>query len=174
MITIRIDEKEPTLLVVSFSEDPVGNNLIREIAGRRWSYSRRCWLLPNTRDSVVKVGKLFGKAYCRFDEAVVRLYKPDASSKVIESATNPLWPPQQANAQSKPFRYMPPVLEYDQHPIIIAGCNALQIGNYSYRTLKNYKQALIALIRYAGSIPLDELTRAQYQAYLLFLTEKND
>lgn len=41
--------------------------------------------------------------------------------------------------------------------------------NYSYKTLKNYKQALIALIRYVGNKPLDELTKQQYQTYLLFL-----
>lgn len=89
MITIRIDEKDSTLLAVSFPQDPVGNNLIREIRGRRWSFSRRCWLVPNTRESIVQIGKLFGKDYCRFDEAIVRLYKPGATNAEIEQAANP-------------------------------------------------------------------------------------
>ena len=72
----------------------------------------------------------------------------------------------------KPFRYSPPVREFDKHPVIVAVCNALRVQNYSYKTLKNYKQALIALIRYAGNKPLDELTKADYQKYLLFLVEK--
>lgn len=42
----------------------------------------------------------------------------------------------------------------------------------SFKTLKNYEQALIALIRYVGNKPLDELTKLQYQKYLLFLVEK--
>lgn len=173
MITIRIDEKDPCLLAVSFPEDPLGNELIREVLGRRWSYSRRCWVVPNTRASVVKVGQLFGRDFCRFDEAVVRLYKPTITVTELEQATNPAWPPvgKQPPAR-KPFRYAPTVREYDMHPAIVAVTNALRIQNYSYKTLKNYKQALIALIRYAHPAPIDKLMKPQYQKYLLFLVEK--
>jgi integrase/recombinase XerD len=93
MLTIQIEEKDPTLLTVSFPTDSLGNNLIREVPGRRWSFSRRCWVVPNTRETVVQIGKLFGKEYCRFDEAVVRLYKPTATAQEVEQATNPPWPP---------------------------------------------------------------------------------
>lgn len=174
MITIRIDEKDPNLLAVSFPEDSTGNDLIRNIAGRRWSYSRRCWLVPNTREAVVQLGQLFGKDYCRFDEAVVRLYKPTATATEVEQATNPAWPPvgRRVALVSKPFRYAPPVREYDRHPVIVAVCDALRVQNYSYKTLKNYKQALIALIRYTNPKPLDELTKPHYQKYLLFLVDK--
>ncbi len=175
MITIRIDEKDPTLLAVSFPQDPIGNDLIGHIPGRRWSYSRRCWVLPNTRASVVQIGRLFGKDHCRFDEAVVRLYKPAATPAELEQATNPPWPltgKRSLATHRKPFQYVPPVREFDKHPVIIAVCNALRVQNYSYKTLKNYKQALIALIRYAGTKPLNELTKAEYQKYLLFLKDK--
>ena len=185
MTTIQIDEKDPSLLAVSFPDDPIGNDLIREIPGRRWSYSRRCWIVPNTREAVVHIGKLFGKEYCRFDEAVVRLYKPTATLGEVEQATNPPWPPltkRVAGSHRLPFRYAPPMREYDRHPVIKALCDALRVQNYAYKTLKNYKQAIIALIRYthrnAGDAayrppkPFDELTKAQYQKYLLFLVEK--
>ncbi|GAB3643325.1 tyrosine-type recombinase/integrase [Spirosoma arcticum] len=175
MTTIQIDGKDPGLLAVCFPQDPIGNDLIREIPGRRWSYSRRCWLVSNTRESVVQIGQLFGKEYCRFDEAVVRLYKPLASAVGIEQATNPPWPPlskRTAGAHRLPFRYAPPMREYDRHPVIVAISDTLRIQNYSYKTYKNYKQAIIALIRYAGLRPLDELTKPQYQQYLLFLIQK--
>lgn len=175
MVTIRIDDKDPSLLAVSFPEDLTGNDLIREIPGRRWSYSRRCWLVPNTRNAVVQLGQLFGKDYCRFDEAVVRLYKPTATVADVEQATNPSWPPVSrriVGANRLPFRYVPPIREYDRHPVIVALCNTLRIQNYSFKTLKNYKQALIALIRYVDPKPIDQLTKLHYQAYLLFLTEK--
>ncbi len=93
MTTIQIDERDPTLLGVYFPTDSIGNDLIREVPGRRFSYSRKGWLVPNTRESVVKMGQLFGKDYCRFDEAVVRLYKPTATPAEVEQATNPVWPP---------------------------------------------------------------------------------
>ncbi|GAB4023548.1 site-specific integrase [Spirosoma migulaei] len=169
MVTIRIDDKDASLLAVSFPEDPVGNNLIREIPGRRWSYSRRCWLMPNTRAAVVQLGQLFGKDYCRFDEAVVRLYKPTATTVEVEKATNPAWPP---DVQRLPFRHVPCLGEYDRHPVIVAVCDTLRVRDYSYKTLKNYKQALIALIRYVVPKPIDQLTKFQYQTYLLFLIEK--
>ena len=145
MTTIQIDEKDPTLLAVSFPADPIGNDLIRNIPYRRWSYSRRCWMVPNTCESVVHIGKLFGKEYCRFDEAVVRLYKPTASAVEIEQATNPPWPPlgkRTVTTHRKPFRYAPPIREYDKHPVIVAVSDALRVRQYSYKTYKNYKQRL--------------------------------
>ncbi len=175
MTTIRIDDKDPALLRVEFPNDPIGNDLVGQVPGRRWSYSRRCWVLPNTRESVVKIGQLFGKDSCRFDEAVVRLYKPAATAIEIEEATNPAWPPIakcSVATHRKSFQYAPPVREFDKHPVIMAVCNALRVQNYSYKTLKNYKQALIALIRYAGTKPLDQFTKPDYQKYLLFLVEK--
>ena len=180
MTTIRIDDKDPSLLAISFPgtpdrEDPIGNDLIRDVPGRRWSYSRRCWLVPNTRESVVKIGQLFGKDYCRFDEAVVRLYKPTATATEVEQATNPAWPPlnkRTAGTHRLPFRYVPPMREYDRHPVVVAVSDALRVQNYAYKTYKNYKQALIALIRYADAKPIDQLTKAYYQQYLLFLINR--
>ncbi|WP_080057434.1 tyrosine-type recombinase/integrase [Spirosoma aerolatum] len=173
MITICIDDKDSALLSVSFPEDPIGNDLIRQIPGRRWSYSRRCWVVPNTRESVVKIGQLFGRAYCRFDEAVVRLYKPTATTDEVNLASNPVWPPVgKSQSFRKPFRYAPSLHKYDSHPVIVAVSKVLRVQSYSPKTIRNYKQALIALIRYMGNKPLEELTNSQYQTYLLFLQEK--
>ena len=175
MTTIQIDEKDTRLLAVSLPQDPVGNDLVREIPGRRFSRSRRCWVMPNTRESVVKIGKLFGKEYCRFDEAVVRLYRPAATAVEIEQATNPVWPPlskHSASTHRLPFRYAPPMREYDRHPVIVALSDVLRVQNYSHKTYKNYKQAIIALIRYVGDKAFGEITKVQYQKYLLFLVEK--
>lgn len=177
MITICIDHKDPTLLAVLFSEDTLTNNQMRTVAGRRWSYTRRCWTVPNTRESVVQIGRLFGKEYCRFDEAVVRLYKPTATHTTVEQATNPPWPPVsvqlgEAARISKPFRYAPMATAFDNHPVIVALCDMMRIRNYSLKTVKNYKQALISLIRFVSTRPLDELTKADFHRYLLFLRDK--
>lgn len=173
MTTVHIDEKDPTLLAVAFPQNPIGNDLARQIPGRRWSYSRRCWLVPNTRESVVKIGQLFGKEYCRFDEGVVRLYKPGATPTELDRATNPAWPPPGRHRPvQRLFRYAPPLRELDRHPVIVAVTDALKVQNYSYKTYKNYRQCLIALIRYLGDKPLDTLTKAEYQKYLLFLMGK--
>ncbi len=195
MITVRIDDRDPALLAVLFPEDPIGNTLIDQVPGRRFSRSRRCWLVPNTRQSVVKLGQLFGRNHCRFDEAIVRHYKPTATPAEVEQATNPVWPPRSdasvgevpATIRRKPFRYAPALTKYDSHPAVVALSDALRVQQYSYKTFKNYKQALIALIRYAdrnaGDVgtpnrahrppkPIDNLTKPEYQKYLLFLIDQ--
>lgn len=52
------------------------------------------------------------------------------------------------------------------------GCRITPASAVRYKTLKNYKQVLIALIRYVGNKPLDKLTKPEYQKYLLFLKDK--
>ncbi len=173
MITIRIDQRESNWLAVEFSENVVGNDLIRQVSDRRWSYSRRCWLVPNTRSAVVQIGQLFGRDHCRFDEAVVRLYKPTATDAEVEAATNPPWPPPGTKPpRRKPFRYTPPLLQYEHHPVVVALSDTLRLQQYSQKTLKNYKQAIITLIRYADPEPVETMTKAQYKQYLLFLIDK--
>ncbi|CCG99673.1 integrase family protein [Fibrella aestuarina BUZ 2] len=177
MITICLDERDPALLTISFSQDPVGNDLIRNVPGRRWSYSRRCWTVPNTRASVVKVGQLFGKDYCRFDEAIVRLYKLAATTAEVEQATNPPWPgrgtaPLHVRSLHKPFRYAPLANEFDTHPVIVAVTQALCVQHYSRKTYKNYKQALVSLIRYAQPKDIADFEKVDYQKYLLFLRDR--
>ncbi|MEZ0539548.1 tyrosine-type recombinase/integrase [Fibrella arboris] len=177
MITIRIDQKDPSLLSVSFPQDNLGNELIKQVPGRRFSYSRQGWTVPNTRHSVVKLGKLFGKDYCRFDEAIVRLYKPTATHTDIDQATSPPWPPERALRRElerppSPFRYIPVAGMYDAHPVIVALSDLMRVRNYSLKTIKNYKQALVSLIQFVGQKPLDELTKADFQTYLLFLRDK--
>ena len=173
MTTISLDHRDPTLLTVTFPPDPVCNNLIGQVTNRRWSYSRRCWTVPNTRESIVQIGQLFDKDYCRFDEAVVRLYKPDATPTELEQATNLAWPPAHVlPPKPKPFRYAPPDSAFNQHPVIVALCNKLVSLNYSYKTLKNYRQTLITLIRYADPKTIDTLDKAAFQTYLLFLIQK--
>jgi integrase/recombinase XerD len=180
MLTIHLDTQDPTLLAVRFPEDPIANDLIRTVPGRRWSYTRRCWLVPNTRQSVVRLGQLFGKGYCRFDEAIVRLYKPNASVADLEQAANPPWPPPgtETPLRLKPFRHQPPDGTCHKHPTIVALCQTLLRLNYSRKTLKNYKQALEALIRYQNAaVPgqpklIEELDKTAFETYLQFLVEK--
>lgn len=174
MITIRIDDKNPDLLSVTFPKDTIGNELIKQVPGRRYSYSRQGWTVPNSRESVVRLGQLFGKDYCRFDEAVVRLYKPAATPTEVEQATNPPWPPAHvlSTRSRKAFRFAPPTNEHDKHPAVVALCQTLVRLNYSRKTLKNYKQALVALIQYAQPTPIETLDKAYFERYLRFLIEK--
>ena len=184
MLTIQIDHRNSALLTVCFPEDCTANDLIRNVPGRRWSYTRRCWTVPNTRENVVQIGQLFGKDYCRFDKAVVRLYKPAATSAEAEQATgtpdrNPAWPPAgHANIEFRyeqnAYRNTPPPGQYDQHPVVVAVSNAMRLRNYSPKSIRNYRQSLIGLIRYTQPTAVETVTKAQFEQYLLFLVDKKN
>jgi len=159
MIQILIDTQNPDLLCIVFS-DIASNPLIEQVAGRRWSYSRKCWIVPNTRESVVKIGKLFGKDSCQFSSEIIQLYKPKATVEEINRYLNP---------PKKRWAYKPESKEFDQHPVIVALVRALQLNNYSYKTLKNYKFSLILLIKFAGNTSVENLTQTQIEDFFLYL-----
>ncbi|MEZ0611694.1 phage integrase N-terminal SAM-like domain-containing protein [Fibrella sp. WM1] len=54
----------------------------------------------------------------------------------------------------------------------MAVSDALRIQHYSHKTLKNYKQALVSLIRFAQPRDIAEFTKADFQKYLLFLRDR--
>jgi integrase/recombinase XerD len=154
---------DSTEIKVEFANDPVWNDRIRLIAGRRWSRSQRCWLVPNTRANVVKIGELFGKENCRFSEEIIRLYKPQATTQEINHYLNP----PRKRWINEPFDR-----EADKHPVIQQVVNELKIRNYSHKTIANYKNALIGLIHFLENQPLNTLPFEEVKRYLLFLSER--
>jgi integrase/recombinase XerD len=168
MIRISIDDRDPDLLCAIF-RDMSANTLIEQVPGRRWSFSRRCWIVPNTRESVVKIGKLFGKENCTFSPEIIRQYKPQATVEEINRYLNP---PHQRLGQKQSWKYKPKNTEADSHPTIQEVIRELQIRNYSYKTVKNYKSALIGLIHFVKDKPLSSLTLEELKNYLQFLAEK--
>ena len=168
MVNISIDTQDPDLLCAVFN-DKSANPLIEQVPGRRWSYSRRCWVVPNTRESVVKIGQLFGKEHCQFSREIIRLYKPKATVEEINRYLNP---PHQQPGQKQSWKYKPKNVEADNHPTIQEVVRELQIRNYSYKTIKNYKSALISLIHFVKDKPLATLPLEELKSYLHFLAEK--
>ena len=162
MIKCELTE-ENNEISVAFEQDPVWNERIRQIEGRRWSRSLRCWLVPNTRANVVKIGQLFGKENCRFDEEIIRLYKPQATVEEINQYLNP---------PRKRWTNRPESTEYDTCVEVIALSQEIKLRNYSHKTFKNYKSALVSLMIHVKKKPLDTLTLAELKSFFLYLIEK--
>lgn len=119
---------DSTEIKVEFANDPVWNDRIRHIAGRRWSRSQRCWLVPNTRANVVKIGQLFGKENCLFSPDLVKFYKPNATKREVFIASAP-----------KRFANIPNYSELEKHPAVLALVRRMQLTNYAFKSIKNYK-----------------------------------
>lgn len=82
MIEILKDRKETNLLLVKF-EDLSSNPIITKIPQRRWSRSRKAWVVPNTRHNISMIGQLFGKENCIFSKEIILQYKPDITTSEI-------------------------------------------------------------------------------------------
>lgn len=162
MINIYIDKKDSDLLLVQFS-DISSNDIITQIPNRRWSRSRGCWVIENTRHNVVLIGKLFGKENCNFSKEIILKYKPDVTIDEINHYFA------KAKKNLKKYTYF---REDYKHPIILALTQSMQIRNYSYKTISNYRSQLIKMIHYFSPKELDEITKTAFETYLAYLANK--
>jgi integrase/recombinase XerD len=129
MIKVSIDLEKTDLLQVNFPFDEIGHNKIREVIGRKWSRSRSCWVVPNTRISVVKIGQVFGKENCVFSKAIINQYRPEAKEEEIISYFSRF---------KKPWKNTPVYSETYKHSSITKLVKYMQVRSYSYKTIKNY------------------------------------
>jgi integrase/recombinase XerD len=163
MINIYIDKRDSDLLLVQF-DDINSNQIVTKIPNRRWSKSRNCWVVENTRHNVVLIGNLFGKDNCRFSNEIIVQYKP----KVTQEEINQYF----SKFNNKPWANKPLVREDYQHPIIVALAKHMRVRNYSYRTICNYRSQLIKLIHYFSPTPINEISKETFETYLHYLIRK--
>lgn len=162
MIEILKDKKESSLLLVKF-EDISSNHIITKIPQRRWSTSRKAWVVPNTRQNVTMIGHLFGKENCVFAKEIILQYKPSITTSEINNYFS---------RYRKTWANKPSYQDICKHPIISALEQSMRVRNYSYKTIGNYRSQLIKLIHYFYEIDLKHLTKAKFEQYLDFLVNK--
>lgn len=162
MIEILKDRKEANLLLVKF-EDLSSNPIITKIPQRRWSRSRKAWVIPNTRHNVSMIGQLFGKENCIFSKEIILQYKPDITTSEIN---------QYFIRDKKTWANKPTYSEIYKHPVIVELNQHMRVRNYSYKTINNYRVQLIKLIYYFDNTELKNITKTQFEQYLDFLVSK--
>ncbi|CAH0997670.1 Tyrosine recombinase XerC [Emticicia aquatica] len=163
MVKIDIDKRNSDALLVEF-EDLSSNQIITQIPQRRWSQSRKCWVVENTRHNVILIGKLFGKNNCRFSSAIITLYKPEVTLEEINQYFS------RFNHNS--WKNKPATREDYNHPIIISLDKHMKVRNYSYRTISNYRSHLIKMIHYFSPTTLKEVSKEHFETYLDYLVTK--
>jgi integrase/recombinase XerD len=163
-VKIHIDKKDETLLSVWFA-DLSSNHLIQQIEGRRFSRTRKCWIVPNNRHNVIQIARLFGKENCTFSREVILKYKPNATEEEIQKHVN--------NPSKKVWTNKPVYnAETFRHPIIVEVVRHMQIRNYSYKSIQNYRTQLIMLIHYFNPDSIATINKEQFEKYLDFLVNK--
>jgi integrase/recombinase XerD len=162
MIEILKDRRETDLLLVKF-EDLSSNPIITKIPQRRWSRSRKAWVVPNTRHNVSMIGHLFGKENCIFSKEIILQYKPDITTSEIN---------QYFTRDKKSWSNKPTYSEIYKHPVITELNQHMRVRNYSYKTISNYRGQLIKLIYYFDNTELKKITKGQFEQYLDFLVNK--
>lgn len=162
MINIKIDKKEVDKLLVEF-EDINSNHIIEQIPERRFSRTRRGWLVPNTRHNVMMIGQLFGKENCLFSKEIVLQYRPSITIDEINSYFVKI---------RKPWKNTPSYREEYKHPIIVSLVKHMQIRNYSYKTIGNYRTQLIRLIHFFSPKPISDISKEDFESYLHYLATK--
>lgn len=163
MIQIFVDKHNSDQLLVQF-DDISSNTIISRIPNRRWSNSRKCWVVENSRHTVVMIGKLFGKDNCQFSSEIIRQYKPQATIDEINQYF--------AKAHKKPWKNAPIYREYYNHPIISELQQHMQIRNYSYKTINNYRSQLIKMIHHFSPNELKDINKEIFEKYLAYLVNK--
>ncbi|MFY7909996.1 MAG: tyrosine-type recombinase/integrase [Emticicia sp.] len=164
MINIKIDKKESDQLLVEF-EDLSLNRLISQIPQRRFSRSRKGWLVPNTRQHVSLIGQIFGKENCLFAKEIILQYRPNITTKEIEKYFVRI---------RKPWINTPTYREENAHPVIISLQKHMQLRNYSYKTIGNYRSQLIKMIHYFAPKQLSEVSQSEFETYLYYLVTKRN
>jgi integrase/recombinase XerD len=162
MIYIKIDNIELNQLLVEF-EDRSANAIISQIPQRRFSRTRKGWLVPNTRQNVSMIGRLFGAENCLFAKDIIMQYKPGISTQEINDYFVKI---------RKPWVNTPSYREDYKHPIIIALVRNMQLRNYSYKTITNYRSQLIKLIHYFSPTHIKDISKTDFEAYLHYLVTK--
>lgn len=162
MIKVKIDTKETDKLLVEF-DDINSNCIIAQIPQRRYSRSRKGWLIPNTRHNVSLIGHLFGKDYVLFSKEILLQYRPEITIEEIN---------QYFAKFRKSWVNTPTYREDFRHPIILTLTRNMRVRNYSYKTISNYRAQLIRMIHYFSPIEIKEISKAQFEQYLDYLVVK--
>lgn len=164
MVQIDIDKKDNQLLAVRFS-DIYANRLIEKIPQRRFSRSRRCWIVPNSRQIVVLLGKLFGKENCSFSQQIIYQYKPNVTVEEINKYLV---------KTRKPWKNSSTTYREDyNHPIVRELNQHMRVRNYSHKTIGNYTSQIIRMIHYFSPTSLSEIDKNQFETYLDYLGKKH-
>lgn len=148
-----------------FNSEVSLNNAIKQIEGIRWSRTHGCWYLPCNRGFYTTLCS----ATCGLAEINTRLLKAylDQKRGFVTDANIPIHRSTVAVMQQYPLN--PQNLQ-----ALVAYRNLLTLKIYSNETIKSYCNSFHQLLRLLGSRNIEDISKDQFQSYLLWLVEKRN
>lgn len=141
-MSIRVTKGKPGQLEIAFSYNEEYITKVKSIHGRSWDVQNKKWLIPDCKESIEQLMKLFVKGEVSFDNSIAGM------DKII-----------------KADKYS----EIDQYLNIMK--DTLKLKGYSRKTIKSYTSHVGLFLKYCEkSAALVET--ADINKYLLFLLEE--
>jgi integrase/recombinase XerD len=164
MIKVTHLDEEKSSLKIDFQADAVWNLKMRQFEQARWSSSEKCWIIENTKAQIIKLGEVFGQKSLQFSKEVILEYRPNASNETIQ---------RHEPKYTKRWANKPKNTVFDEHPAVVALQRRMQLENYAYKSIKNYKSVLVKFLGWLGAKEnLDEVHIEKIEDYLLHLKTK--
>jgi integrase/recombinase XerD len=92
----------------------------------------------------------------------VKFYKPNATKREIFMASVP-----------KRFANIPNYSELEKHPAVLALVRRMELANYAFKSIKNYKLSLFRFLNFLGAeTDINQVTVTTIEDYLLMLRKK--
>jgi integrase/recombinase XerD len=164
MIKVTHLDADKSFLRIDFQADAIWNVKMRQFDQARWSNSQKCWIILNKKAEVIKLGEVFGTNNLQFSKAVILEYRPNANKETIQK---------HEPKYAKRWAYKPANKAFDEHPAVVALQRRMQLENYAFKSIKNYKSVLVKFIGWLGGKEnLDDVPIEKIEDYLLYLKIK--
>lgn len=148
-----------------FKSEVSVNNAVKQIYGARWSKTKNCWYLPCNRGYYTDLCN----STCGLAEIDTRLLKAylDQKRGFVNDPGRPIHSATVALMQQYP-------LNEQNLQALVAYRNLLTVKRYSDETIKNYCNSFHQLLRLLGPRNINDISKEQYQSYLLWLVQKKN
>jgi integrase/recombinase XerD len=159
-------------IAIVFDKNPVLIRAIRKCHGCRWSNSRKCWMLPMSRDNFEQLNRIFA-TIATIDSSHLRQYLINRKNDKLSNDTNPalgveVMSDSLKRKASQPAQDVHPQISPVNARVLPAMLQQLQLKSYSGSTIKTYMNELAHLVRLVGPRSVDTLTEDEIKRYLVY------
>jgi integrase/recombinase XerD len=163
-------------IAIVFEKNPVLSRVIRKCHGCKWSNSKKCWMLPMSRDNFEQLNRIFADV-ATIDSSHLRQYLINRKkSKLSNDANHGQGVAVISDSLKRKTSQPAPGIHLQISPVNIhvlpAMLQQLQLKSYSGSTIKTYMNELAHLVRLVGSRSVDALTEGEIKRYLVYCFEK--